>query len=217
MESNLFWLIVSFAYIGTLALLGFVFYQCLRMHSESVRKFIHILTSLWIFIVLYKMSNPIMMLLGPFLFIFFNSAFVYCGFGKYLGMSDRKRNNGLIYYPLSIFILVLLYIKGVVVRENVVCGVLIMGFGDGLAAVVGTLIGRHRYAVFDKYKKSLEGTLTMLVVSLVVLLIFSNRPIYQCIIVAIVAALLENMTPFGFDNVSVPIISALLLEMLCRL
>jgi len=132
-------------------------------------------------------------------------------------MADRKRDNGLIYYPLSIFILVLLFLLGYIKKENIVSGILIMGWGDGLAAVVGTHIGQHGYRVFSKYKKSIEGTATMLIVSFIVLVIFSSLNWYMLILVAIAATLLENFTPLGFDNITVPILSAFLLEALCHL
>lgn len=217
MDSNVFWLFFSFSYIAILACVGFVLYRYLHFKSESVRKFIHILTSNWIFIVLYKMDDPTLMLLGPLAFVFINSAFVYLGLGKYLGMDDRKRDNGLIYYPFSVFLLVFLYTKGIIHKENVVIGVLVMGWGDGLAAVVGTYFGRHRYKIYSRYKKSVEGTLTMFVVSIIVLLVFSSVAWYWIILVAIFSTMLENLTPLGFDNITVPILTALVLEVLCRL
>lgn len=217
MNNDFFWLLVSFGYICTLVLLGFIFYRYLHLGSEKVRKFIHIFTSLWILIVAYKMESPILMLLGPFCFIFINAVFVYGGFGKYLGMGDRKRDNGLIYYPLSIFVLVLLSILGLCQKEHVVAGILVMGFGDGLAAIVGTEFGRHSYKVYSKYKKSLEGSAAMLAVSLSVIMLSTHCNIWVALVVSMVATVLENVTPLGFDNITVPISTALLLEVLCSL
>lgn len=217
MDRNIFWFFFSFAYIGLLALLGLVFYQCLHMKNESVRKFIHIFTSNWVFIVFYGMDSPFWMLLGPFLFIIINTVFIYGGFGSFLGMDDRKRDNGLIYYPISLFFLIVLNLSGYIEEQNVIAGILIMGWGDGLAAFIGTLLGHHSYRVFSRYKKSVEGTVTMMFVSLAVILLSTSTPWYFAIVVALIASILENVTPLGIDNITVPIISSILLEAICRL
>lgn len=217
MDNNLFWLLFSFGYILVLAFLGYLFYRYLKVGSEGVRKFIHILTSLWILIVFYGMDNPFVMLLGPFCFILINTIFVYGGFARYLGMGDRKRDNGLIYYPISIFILVLLSILGLVHSENVIAGILVMGFGDGFAAIVGTHFGHHSYKVYSRYKKSMEGSIAMFAVSFLVILISTDCNLFIALLVALVATLLENITPLGFDNITVPIFTSGLLEVLCSL
>ena len=217
MNNNILFLAISFIYICLLVLIGFILYRYTKIGSESVRKFIHILTSNWIFLVYYGMDDPVCMLLGPFCFIIINAVFVYGGFGKYLGMGDRKRDNGLIYYPISILVLVGASLLGWINRCNVIVGILIMGWGDGMAALVGTLFGRHGYKVFSRYKKSVEGTLTMFVVSLLVILLFSSVPWYWAVVVAVLASILENFTPLGIDNLTVPIISAFALEAICHL
>lgn len=217
MDSNLFWLLFSFGYICALVCIGYVLYRFFKVDSEGVRKFIHIFTSLWILIVFYGLDNAFSMLLGPFCFVFVNTLFVYGGFGKYLGMGDRKRDNGLIYYPLSIFILVLLSILGVLHKESVIAGVLVMGFGDGLAAIVGTRFGHHGYKVYSRYKKSIEGSLAMFVVSFLVILIATHCNPFIALAVALASTFLENITPLGFDNISVPMATSFLLEVLCSL
>ena len=48
-----------------------------------------------------------------------------------------------------------------------VLGILVMTWGDGLAALVGQNFGRHPYVIFGN-KKSIEGSLTMALASFVV-------------------------------------------------
>ncbi len=208
---------LSFVYIGLLAAIGFVLYRYLKVRAEGVRKFIHIMTSLWIFLVEYKIENPYLKLVGPFLFIFLNGIFSFSGLSAILGMNDRRRDNGLIYYPLSIFILVLCQNIGYLNRDSVIAAVLVMGFGDGFAALIGTRFGKSKYFVYGKYKKSKEGTITMFLVSLAVVCIFTELHLYYALLVAFAAALLENITPLGLDNLSVPIAVAMLSEVLCSL
>lgn len=208
MNTNLLATIYSFIYILAIIAVAFVLYRFTKIGSEGVRKFIHILVSGWVLILVNCYDSLAWAVIGPVTFIFLNAAFVYSGFSKYLGMGNRKRDNGLIYYPLSILVLVIMMYNGLADERIVISSVLMMGFGDGLAALIGSRFGRHGYS-FIGGKKSLEGTLTMLAVSLTILLVvYPEGPWYVSLLVAIFATLLENITPLGFDNITVPLISA---------
>ena len=214
MNTNLLATIYSFIYILAIIAVAFVLYRFTKIGSEGVRKFIHILVSGWVLILVNCYDSLAWAVIGPVTFIFLNAAFVYSGFSKYLGMGNRKRDNGLIYYPLSILVLVIMMYNGLADERIVISSVLMMGFGDGLAALIGSRFGRHGYS-FIGGKKSLEGTLTMVAVSLTILLaVYPEGPWYVSLLVAIFATLLENITPLGFDNISVPLLSALALGVL---
>lgn len=208
MNTNLLATIYSFIYILAIIAVAFVLYRFTKIGSEGVRKFIHILVSGWVLILVNCYDSLAWAVIGPVTFIFLNAAFVYSGFSKYLGMGNRKRDNGLIYYPLSILVLVIMMYNGLADERIVISSVLMMGFGDGLAALIGSRFGRHGYS-FIGGKKSLEGTLTMFAVSLTILLVVYPEGLwYVSLLVAIFATLLENITPLGFDNITVPLISA---------
>ena len=208
MNTNLLATIYSFIYILAIIAVAFVLYRFTKIGSEGVRKFIHILVSGWVLILVNCYDSLAWAVIGPVTFIFLNAAFVYSGFSKYLGMGNRTRDNGLIYYPLSILVLVIMMYNGLADERIVISSVLMMGFGDGLAALIGSRFGRHGYS-FIGGKKSLEGTLTMFAVSLTILLVvYPEGPWYVSLLVAIFATLLENITPLGFDNITVPLISA---------
>ncbi|MGC9502348.1 diacylglycerol/polyprenol kinase family protein [Baaleninema sp.] len=90
-------------------------------------------------------------------------------------------------------------------------GILVMAWGDGLAALVGQNFGKHPYRVFGM-KKSVEGTLTMFGVSyLVSTLVLSASDgsiahiLWISAIVAAIATGLESFSNWGFDNFSVPV------------
>ncbi len=217
MDSDSIYLVISFLYIGLLAFLGFIFYRFCHLRAEAVRKFIHIMTSLWIFLVEYKLKNPVAKLIGPFLFIFFNWFFSKSEFSSLLGMNDRKRDSGLVYYPLSIFILVLLEISGLISSSSVIASVLVMGWGDGLAALIGSRFGKNSYLVYGRYKKSMEGSFVMFAVSFAIILIFTPLSWYAALLTALAASVAENITPLGLDNLTVPFSVAILSEVLCSL
>jgi phytol kinase len=96
-------------------------------------------------------------------------------------------------------------------------GVLIMGWGDGLASVVGERAGRQ-FRVWGG-RKSLAGSAAMFAASLVVCLVFTllfgrrlsgSLPILAAAAAtAALAAGVELLTPFGLDNLTVPLLSSL--------
>lgn len=101
-------------------------------------------------------------------------------------------------------------------------GILIMTWGDGLAALVGQRWGQHRYQLW-RSQKSWEGSATMATVSGGVALItlgvaygVGATTIAIAIVVAIVATSLEAFSWMGIDNLTVPVGSALLAYSLCH-
>ena len=97
-------------------------------------------------------------------------------------------------------------------------GILVMGYGDGLAAIIGRKFGktkiRHRFTG----QKTIVGSAAMFVTSSIVIAIFSQRynlgwthsGCIKILGIAGCATALELFTPLGLDNLSVPIITALL-------
>ena len=92
-----------------------------------------------------------------------------------------------------------------------------MAYGDASAAIIGEKYGKRQYHAFTK--KSLEGSVTMLLVSFLSieasLLFFSTLyPLqlfsltFVTLVVALVATLAEALSPLGFDNITVPLLGA---------
>lgn len=101
------------------------------------------------------------------------------------------------------------------------------GPGDGVAAIVGKRFGKHKLqGKMIEGVKSIEGSIGMAITSfvcvLLVLLTMSSLPWYVSlifsVIVAPIASLTELFTKKGWDTVTVPIASVLLLSLslLCR-
>lgn len=200
----------SFAYILAVIGLAFVAYRFFHLGAEGARKFIHILVSLWVFILVNMYDSYAWAMVGPVAFMIINFIAVYGGLASHLGMGNRKRDNGLIYYPFSLAVMVTLMYKGFLPPYAVIASTLMMGFGDGFAALVGTCWGRHRYVSFGG-SKSLEGSIAMFVVSLAVMAIATPCPWYWVVAVASIATVLESFTPLGFDNITVPLVSAVIM------
>lgn len=208
MQGNVLALVYSFAFVLAVIAIAFVLYRTLHLSSESVRKLIHIGVSNWVFILVLCFDDVRYALVGPIAFMVINAAFVYSGAARLLGMGDRRRDNGLVYFPFSLLVMTLLYYRGFIQAHDVVASTLVMGYGDGLAALVGSKLGRHKYSVLNA-TKSWEGTAVMLVVSIAVIAIFTPYPALKVLVMAVVATLFEALTPLGLDNITVPLLTAL--------
>ncbi|MBD0334105.1 MAG: phosphatidate cytidylyltransferase [Cyanobacteria bacterium Co-bin13] len=95
-------------------------------------------------------------------------------------------------------------------------GILVMTWGDGLAALIGQHFGRHPYKLWD-VQKSWEGSAAMFVASLIVCLCIlggvyggSGAVGLISLVVALIATGLEAFSKFGIDNLTVPVGSAAL-------
>ena len=125
-----------------------------------------------------------------------------------------RKSLGTLFYAISIGILVALFWQGET-KQFTAIGILIMSYGDGMAALIGQNWGKHPYLVWGN-KKSWEGSLTMTAVAiLVTAIIFSLVSGWQwqylaiAAIVGIFATILETFSQIGIDNLTVPIGSAL--------
>lgn len=103
-----------------------------------------------------------------------------------------------------------------------ITGYLIAGLGDAIGEPVGTKWGRHRYPVFNfgspvKSYRSLEGSLSVFLVCLLmfalVLYIFGLEIIlWRITIAALIAAIVEGISPHGWDNFTTQIVGAVLIQ-----
>lgn len=123
-------------------------------------------------------------------------------------VEDVDRDSyGTTAYGVSITTLLLLFWEQQ--PEAVCAGVLVMACGDGLAGLVGRSVASPRWSVLGQ-TKSLVGTTTMLAVSFGVLLALAatTGPVVNgstALLLAAVATGLEQISPAGIDNLSVPL------------
>lgn len=91
-----------------------------------------------------------------------------------------------------------------------------MSLADGFAAISGTKFGRDNKYHLWGHSKTVVGTTTFIVTSLVILIGYSllsvsGLPAYVIVLGAVGAGLLENIAPLGLDNLVVPLYIGLLL------
>ena len=124
--------------------------------------------------------------------------------------SVGRKSLGTFFYAVSIGLLIA-WFWPLQQPHYAAIGILIMTWGDGLAALVGQRFGQHPYQIWGE-KKSWEGSLAMLLVSYSVcaaILLAVQGPIaatwLSAIAVALIATLLESASKYGIDNLSVPL------------
>ncbi|MDZ8186389.1 MAG: SEC59/DGK1/VTE5 family protein [Nostoc sp. ChiSLP02] len=127
--------------------------------------------------------------------------------------SVGRQSLGTFFYSLSIGILIawFWYLQK---PQYAVLGILVMTWGDGLAALIGQRFGKHKYQVFGT-QKSWEGSLTMMFVSYLIsnlILVGTQGNSWQAwtisFAVAFIATALEAVSFLGIDNLTVPLGSA---------
>ena len=197
--NDIIWLLISFAYVFIVLLIALLMGRK-GIASIYIRKTVHILVSLWIFIMAYGMESPVARLAGPVLFTALNLAFyIYSG----------NISAGIVFFPLSITVMIFLMIEGILSVQSVVAGTLVMGLGDGAAAIAGTLLGKTR--------KSIEGSAVMFIVAFNVILACTGIGVIRAAVSALAATVAERVSPSALDNLTVPLLAAGAVEVLCAL
>ena len=180
--------------------------------SEVARKIVHIGVSNWFFIYAYVFEGDAWPIVGLASFAVINMVLnLSGGLAKLMAQDSTKRNWGLVQYPVSIILLILIKKAGFGDMSAFGCAVLGMGYGDGLASLVGRHMDSPR--LWKDSKKTVAGSVTMAVVTFIVVLLvktgYGNADISTALLsaaaCAVAAALVEAITPFGLDNISVPL------------
>lgn len=210
--NNILGLIVSYVFIFVVIGISTILQKKNVLKDEGARKFIHIGVAHWWIIAMFFFDNVYFAIIPPITFIILNYASYKMNLIKSMERGG-KGNLGTVYFPISLLILVLLTFTDVIGASPYIgaIGIFIMGYGDGLAAVIGKKYGKHNLA----FGKSVEGSLTMFVVSFLVTFVILIR--YGSIAnaltvglgVAIAATFIELFTPKGLDNLTVPLGTAL--------
>jgi len=200
---------VILLYLFSVFLISIVFKKYNENSREIVRKIIHI------------GIGPLIPI-AKFLKIDQNSALIFTGIVSLMvfinyaykllpAIEDVERKSyGTLFYCLSLFILIYLFWDKD--PYALITGFFIMTFGDGLAGLIGKSFDSKSWILFNQ-KKSLFGTMTMLLTSLIVVCSVGytrqSSLNLNYFTIAFFATLLEQFSILGIDNFIVPISSAL--------
>jgi phytol kinase len=125
--------------------------------------------------------------------------------------NDEDKSPGTVYYAISLVAEVLFcYLFGF---NKWICfaGIAVMGYGDGLAAIIGKAF-KSKKVEFLKSTKSLAGSLTMFIITglIVGLTLFNLGPEYwimKTLMIAIISTIAEAISVKGTDNLTVPVLT----------
>ena len=202
------WLAFFYSFLFVMSVLGTasLLYRFQVVDAQTSRKLIHIGVAHWFFFV-PLFDSLFVAMIAPVSFIGLN--FMSQRFRIVQSMERLDAEDyGTVYYAVALSVIT--YVSVVVDLYTIgLVSMLILGWGDGLAA----LVGRYAQGPMIRANKTVYGSLAMLSASLIVLLVFLDS-VGLSIIVAVVATATEVWTPKGFDNLSVPLLSMLLLWLL---
>jgi dolichol kinase len=115
--------------------------------------------------------------------------------------------TGATYILLSVCLTVALYDKPIAIAALAFVIV-----GDSLAAIIGRRIGRHKFG-----NKSIEGSLGCLVGTAIVAVLMPDLPLIVGLFGAVMATIVEALPLGTDDNITVPILSGLLMTLFNKL
>ncbi len=210
-------LLVSFAYV--FAFIGIATYFRARgwLQPYATRKVVHIGVAHWWLLYLAFIRDPLVGLAGAGSFIIINFLSFRLHLFKAMEDPEPRKNLGTVYFPISLVVLILFTMAGWLNVYEAGVGVMIMGWGDGMAALVGRRFGKTSVRIFGQ-TKSVAGTFALIMFSAgatagMSLLADPGIDPWTLILRAgatgFFAALVELCTPFGLDNLSLPILGAL--------
>ncbi|MGP0127960.1 MAG: diacylglycerol/polyprenol kinase family protein [cyanobacterium endosymbiont of Rhopalodia musculus] len=200
-------------YLGTIIGLAERMNRLTGADAEFTRKVVHIGSGNVILIAWWFKLPPWLLLVASLIASFIALISYFLPILPSINSVERK-SLGTFFYAVSIGILT--YWFWIVNKpQYTAIGILIMAWGDGMAAIIGKRFGRHPYQILG-IKKSWEGSLTMMGVSFFVtsiILFFTGESINLILItsllVSVIATGLEAFSKWGLDNLTVPLSSAI--------
>lgn len=190
-----------------IALLGFLSFGMLlafleilsrkfSLSAEWVRRIPHICATLFtLFLNFYLSSLLLLSLLGIFCLIMFLSRKLKI-LNHIHGVSRRTMGEELL--PLG-------FIGAYVIANGnnaiFVPSLLLVGIADPVTGIV-----------MERYRKHFLGILIFTFVSFSLLILFTQITWWMAIIISLLLAIVERISPYGTDNLSIPIAAALLLH-----
>jgi phytol kinase len=224
---NISLMLLCYGYVLLVILVSSRMERLLPVAVKDARKFLHVMIGNLPFVIPFFTSGVYPVLVAaPFVLVTF-CASPYAPFPNIrarlvglAGMTEEGHRLGLVFYATSYTVLAVAFPSQ---PHIIAAGVFPMAYGDAAASIIGERYGKRGYRIFAE--KSLEGSAAMVFVSslslslsLVVFSVLNSLPGSNAILVvlasAIVATLVEGVSPLGFDNLTVPAASALTFLML---
>jgi len=205
-------LLLTGAWLALVLLLAEGLTRFTKADSEVTRKIVHIGTGN-VILLAWWLQIPAWIGIGASILFSILTLLSY-RYPVLLSVSGIGRQSwGTFFYAVSIGVLIALFWQDF--PQYAALGILVMTWGDGLAALVGQRYGKHPYRAWG-IPKSWEGSLAMAgvsyAISSIILLGVQGNHWQTWIVPLVVAAVatgLEAFSKFGIDNLTVPLGSAI--------
>jgi phytol kinase len=216
-------LAVSYAYVFAVIALGELLRRAGHRPVEFTRKFIHVGVGMWVVGTAILFDTWQFAIIPPLTFVLVNAYSHWRGTFQAMEASDAG-NLGTIYFPISFAALIYFFWNQPIM---LVAALMPMTWGDAMAAIIGRQYGHYRYTIGGR-TRSVEGSVAMLFFSwiatflaLYLMPFVLGRPLVDWLLalvyaaaVAVVCTLVEALTPWGVDNLTVPAAAAFILNMM---
>jgi len=184
------------------------------LSARATRKVIHIALANWWLIAVAMFDDPWAASVGPACSLLGAVAVprlrLFPADEGAAGTFDR----GTLCYSLAFLVLVNLSWRGLMPLRAATTGALVMGWGDGLAGLVGMRFGSGGILVWGRRKSAL-GTAAMFLASFAACFIITavrggrDSALFPSALISLstaaVATALELVTPLGLDNLTIPL------------
>jgi phytol kinase len=228
-------LLISFGFVFAVIAIATVCGKLFKLRPETTRKIVHIGVGNWILLAPLLFVHWYIAIIGPVCFIIINTLSYYKNI--FSAMELQRSNAGTIYYSVALTLIVAFFwlrtdqvywLRDM--RPFAVVGILAMAWGDGMASVFGEKWGKKLAIDFGTTRKSLAGSSAMLIFAFLTIFISTHifaltNPLFlpgyrleqnllYSALTALAATAVEFIPSRGFDNLFVPIISALVYYLL---
>lgn len=184
----------------------------LSLDAFVTRKLVHISVAHWWLIAWYFHDTLSPALVGPVAFTILNYIDYRRNLFRGVNSDQSTGNYGAVLFPVALIILCILTFGGPFPVYTGAAGILVLGYGDGFAALVGRRFGKRGFRIFG-HSKTVVGSAAMCVGATVVVFLITlgaadissigvMAAVSLC--VAIAATALEFFTPWNLDNLTVP-------------
>lgn len=208
--------ILALGIIGGLLIIAEALWRMKLVTTELARKLVHVIGGVSVAFWPYFMSFRMIQLLSLVLLIGIAISYHFRILGSIHNV--KRSTKGELIYPIGIGICALLTHEPWIFTA----AVLHLAIADGLAAVIGVKWGKRTHYRFGPQHKSLLGTGAFFMVSLLIITIsygliggqqLMNVNALSLLGIAALATVIENIVPYGFDNLAVPLTIVLALSL----
>ena len=219
-------LLLSYAYLLGVLLAAVSAHRYLGIKGLHTRKLVIVGTGMWSLLAVNLFSSWEWAIVPPLTL----TLLYYVSYRYHLieAIEDAERANlGLVFFPIAMALLLGLFWRPGSPQDNgyiAVAALMAATWGDTVAALIGRRYGTRRYRMLG-HRRTMEGTLALFLASGVamapVLAIMGAMDWHQSVAFALIAAtlvaLIEIVSFYGSDNLTIPLAAAATLFLLTRL